>query len=896
MITAMPLPLTYPVEFESDVVLRDGSTLRLRPVRPDDEPSLLLFFQALSPESLYFRFMAVPRIDEHRVKALANVDYENEFALVGESPRGIVALAGFYRSPSSPERAEVAFAIADELQGRGIGTRMLERLADIARPKGVRSFNAYVLGENRKMMEVFFDSGYAVERHVDGGVYHVVLSLEQTPEYEQRAAERSQLAAVASMKAFFEPRGVAVVGANRSRGKIGAEVLHNLKLSGFTGGIYPVNPYASSIEGLRSYPSVASIPGAVDLAVICVPAPDVLDAVDDCIDKGVRGILVITAGFAEAGALGKEREARLLEKIRAAGIRMLGPNCMGILNTDPAVNLNATFAQVLPPAGRVAMSTQSGALGVAILDCARRLNIGISSFVSIGNKPDVSGNDLLQYWAEDPRTDVILLYLESFGNPKKFSQIARRLSRQKPIVAVKSGRSRAGIRAASSHTGALASRDTTVDALCRQAGVIRTNTLDEMFDVAALLANQPLPQGRRVAILTNAGGPGTIAADACEANALDLPVLSEATKSALRLFLPEAASVGNPVDMLASAPAEHFKRALEVLLADEQVDAVMTIFVPPVVAEADAVARAIVSGARGSTKPIVATFMQIDGAPTVLTPVPCYPFPESAAMALARVAGYSEWRRRDQGALVALPDVRRDAARAVLRPALARGGGWLTPSEVVDLLGSVGLPAAAGRLVKTKEDAGDAAREIGFPVVMKAISPAIVHKSDAGAVKLGVASPQEAWETYEAFAAKFGVDLSGVLVQEQVDGGVEMFIGALHDASFGPVLACGTGGVFVELLQDSVFRLHPLTDADAREMLDEVRGAKLLRGYRGSAPADEEAFREALLRVSALLEICPEIQELDINPVKVLRSGVKIVDARIRVEKKIGQVSRRVVY
>jgi acyl-CoA synthetase (NDP forming) len=442
----------------------------------------------------------------------------------------------------------------------------------------------------------------------------------------------------------------------------------------------------------------------------------------------------------------------------------------------------------------------------------------------------------------------------------------------------------------------MASRDSTVDALCRQAGVIRTDTLDEMFDVAALLANQPLPKGRRVAIVTNAGGPGTIAADACEANGLELPVLGEKTKSALRLFLPETASVGNPVDMLASAPAEHFKRALEVLIADEHVDAVMTIFVPPLVTEADAVARAVVSGARGATKPIVATFMEIDGAPTVLTPVPCYPFPESAAMALARVAGYAEWRNREEGAIVPLAGIERDDARAVISHALARGGGWLTPSEVQSLLGAVGLPTASGRMVSSKEEAADTAKEIGFPVVLKAISPAIQHKSDAGAVRLGITSPQEVWETYEAFAARFGVDLSGVLVQEQVTGGVEMFIGALQDSSFGPVLACGTGGVLVELLQDSVFRLHPLTELDAREMLDEVRGAKLLRGYRGSPPADETAFRDALLRVSALVEICPEIQELDMNPVKVLASGIKILDARIRVEKKFGQASRRVVY
>lgn len=890
------MPLTYPVEFESDVVLRDGSTLRLRPVRPEDEPPLLEFFRGLSPESLYFRFMAVPRIDVHRVKALATVDYENEFAIVGESHRGIVALAGFYRLPSTPDRAEVAFAIADRLQGRGVGTRMLERLADIAATRGVRTFNAYVLGENRRMMEVFLECGFAVQRHVDGGVYHVVLSLERTAEYEERAAERSQHAAVASMKAFFEPRGVAVVGANRARGKIGAEVLHNLKSTGFTGGIYPVNPYASEIEGLRSYPSVASIPGPVDLAVICVPAADVLDAADDCIDKGVRGVLVISSGFGEAGAEGKERERKLLEKIRTAGIRLIGPNCMGILNTDPALNLNATFSQVFPPAGRVAMSTQSGALGVAILDSARRLNIGISSFASIGNKTDVSGNDLLQYWDDDPRTDVILLYLESFGNPKKFSQIARRISRRKPIVAVKSGRSRAGIRAASSHTGALATSDAVVDALCRQAGVIRTNTLDEMFDVAALLANQPLPRGRRVAILSNAGGPGILAADACEANGLELPALSEKTKSALRDFLPEAASVGNPVDMLASAPAEHFRRALDILLADERVDAIMTIFIPPLVTEAEAVARAIVGAAKGASKPIVATFMQIDGAPTVLTPVPCYPFPESAAIALSRVAGFAEWRAREEGVAPALPGINRDAVRAIMLRALARGGGWLTPPEVSSMLGAVGLAAAASRLVTDKDAAVQAAKEIGFPLVMKAISPDIVHKSDAGAVRLGIATPQEAWRTYESFEEHFGVDLSGVLVQEMVTGGVEMFIGALHDASFGPVLACGSGGILVDLLRDSVFRLHPLTDCDAAEMLQEVRGAKLLRGYRGSAPVDEPALREALLRVSALVELCPEIQELDINPIKVLECGGKILDARIRVEKRAGQLSRRVVY
>jgi acetate---CoA ligase (ADP-forming) len=576
---------------------------------------------------------------------------------------------------------------------------------------------------------------------------------------------------------------------------------------------------------------------------------------------------------------------------------MIGPNCMGLVNTDPAVKLNATFAQVAPPAGRVAMSTQSGALGVAILDYARRLNIGISSFVSIGNKPDVSGNDLLQYWAEDPRTDVILLYLESFGNPKKFSQIARRLSRHKPIVAVKSGRSKAGVRAASSHTGALASSDSVVDALLRQAGIIRTTTLEEMFDVAALLANQPLPRGPRIAILTNAGGPGILAADACEANGLELPVLSEATKAGLRLFLPEAAAVGNPVDMLASAPPEHFRRALDLLLADDHVDSVMTIFIPPVVTDAEPVAAAIAGAAqRTPGKPVVATFMQIAGTPTVLTPVPCYPFPESAAKALSRVVAFGAWRRREEGRIPQFSGIDRAAVREVVDRALARGGGWLAPAETGALLSALGLATAASRVCTTAADAVAAAGEIGFPVALKAIGTTILHKSDVGAVRLSLGSPAEVRAAFDDFAAMFGEDLAGVLVQQMVDDGIEMFIGALNDPSFGPVIACGSGGVLVDLLRDSVFRLHPLTDTDAGEMLQEVRGARRLRGYRGAPPADEAAMHEALLRVSALLEICPEIQELDINPLKVLAHGLRIVDARIRVEKKPGVASRRVVY
>lgn len=460
----------YPTQYESDVVLRDGSTLRLRPVRPDDGEGLRELHDRLSRESLYFRFFTVPKWNLPEVSRLLHADYDNEFALVAESGGRLSGVASYSRDPKSPERAEVAFTIADALQGRGVGTRMLETLADIARDHHIRTFDAYVLHDNERMTRVFLDSGFEVERRLESGVFHVVLSLEPTSTYKARAAERSQAAAATSMKSVFDPRAVVVVGANRERGKIGSEILHNLIAGGFTGRLFAVHPSASSIDGVPAYPRVTTISESIDLAVICVPCANVSAVVDDCITKGVKALVIISAGFGETGTAGRALEQVILEKVRTAGIRMIGPNCMGIINTDPAIRLNATFSPVTPLEGRVGFSTQSGALGLAILDYARELNLGLSTFVSVGNKADVSGNDLIQYWVDDPRTDVILLYLESFGNPRRFGQIARRVAQKKPIVAVKAGRSQAGARAASSHTGALAAGDRVVDALFRQAG------------------------------------------------------------------------------------------------------------------------------------------------------------------------------------------------------------------------------------------------------------------------------------------------------------------------------------------------------------------------------------------------------------------------------------------
>ncbi|HET7216503.1 MAG TPA: GNAT family N-acetyltransferase [Vicinamibacterales bacterium] len=868
-----------------DVVVRDGSTVCLRRAEERDLQPLLDFLKSLSPESLYYRFLGLPSLTAARVRALTAADGRTGLSLVVESGGRIVAFAGFYRDADLPSRAEVAFAVSDAMQGHGIGTRLLERLASIARDEGIDTFDAYVLAGNRRMLDVFRDSGFAVATAIEDGLCHVSLSIGVTDDFADKAAARSRAAATASMKSFFEPRVVAVVGANRQRGKIGSEILRNLVADGFTGTIVPVHPAAAEIEGLKAYARVTEIPGPVDLALVVVPAAQVLAAVDDCISKQVRAICVISAGFSECGAEGRAREAELVAKIRAAGCRLIGPNCMGLLNTDPAIRLNATFSPVYPPAGSVAMSTQSGALGLAILDYAKRLDIGISSFVSVGNKPDVSGNDLIQYWADDPRTSVILLYLESFGNPRKFSEIARRVARTKPIVAVKAGRSTAGSRAAASHTGALASSDVVVDALFRQAGVIRTERLEELFDVAALLANQPVPRGGRVAILTNAGGPGILAADACEANGLTLPVLSESTRAELRAFLPAAASVGNPVDMLASAPPEHYRRALAAILRDDNVDSAIAIFIPPLVTEPTEVASAIADTVKNVPgKPVLGVFMRAEGAPATLAPIPCYAFPESAALALARVTSYGRWRATPIEPAPRFDNVDSNRIRAITDAVLARGGGWATAEEAIGLLDAAGIPTAAARMTTSLDGALSAARAIGFPVALKALGPALLHKTERRAIALNLADEAAVRAAYDDFRRRLAGDMNAVLVQKMVPQGVEMIVGAVQDPVFGPLIACGTGGVLVDVLADTAFRLHPLSASDAHAMVDELRGAKLLRGYRGGPAADEAALREVLLRLSALIAAAPEIQELDLNPVIVLPAGARVADVRVRIE------------
>jgi acetyl coenzyme A synthetase (ADP forming)-like protein len=788
------------------------------------------------------------------------------------------------------QRAEIAFDIPDAEQGRGIGTLLLEHLVRIARGGDIASFIAEVEVDNRAMLEVFAHSGFVVRETRDAPTCHVEFPIADTEQFIAAAARREREAAARSLGAFFAPRSVAVIGASRSPGGIGRAILDNLIRDGFRGPIYPIHPSATEIAGRPCFRSLAAVGAPIDLAVIAVPAAGVPDVVAQCAAAGVRGVVVISAGFAEAG--GRAAEQRLHELVRSTGMRMVGPNCMGVLSTNPAVRLNATFGPIAPPPGNVSMITQSGALGLAMLDYANQLQLGIADFASIGNKADVSVNDLLSYWHGDPRTKVIALYLESFGNPRTFARLAPEVARQRPIVAVKSGRSAAGTRAAASHSAALASLDVGIDALFAQTGVIRTTTLEEMFDVVALLSSQPVPRGKRVGVVTNAGGPGILLADACEAHGLSLPPVSEATAAALRGFLPAEASVANPVDMIASASPEQFERAIELVGNDPMIDAVVAIYVPPLVTDPESVAAAIARGAARlpADKPIATVFLSSKGTPEVLShgprgAIPSYSFPENAALALGAAARYGAWRDRPRSRPLRLDPEREQAIRAHVRQCLDHlpPRGWLAFSDAAHLLGLAGVPIVEHRSVTGVEAAVQAARELGFPVALKAVAADVVHKTEAGAVALRLASPEAVVAAVAGMVATLP-HLEGFVVQRQVGRGVEALVGVTRDPSLGQLVVAGVGGIAVELYKDVSFRVAPVGDRDAADMLDELRGKPLFDGFRGGPPADRAALIDIVLRVSALVEIVPELVELDLNPVIVLApgEGAVAVDVRMR--------------
>jgi acetyl coenzyme A synthetase (ADP forming)-like protein len=888
--------------YKAEAILQDGSSIHIRALHPGDKTLLLELFSHLSQRSVYLRFFrAKTWLSDGELDEFTNLDFVTNVALAAilrEGGREHVIGVGRYTEVKEavPRRAEVAFAVADGHHGRGIGTLLLEHLVSIARTKGITEFEADVLGENNRMLKVFADSGFRVKRALDSGVIHVSFPTEATDEAAEAQQRREGHAAAQSVQAFLNPRSVAVIGASRQTGSIGAALVANLKQCGFTGTIYPVNPKAGEIDGLKAYPGIAAIGQPVDMALISVPAAMVEQAVRDCANAGVRSVVIISSGFGEVSPAGREIEKRMRELVRASGMRMVGPNCMGILNTDPAISLNATFVPSWPPAGNIGVLSQSGALGYVILNHIQNLNVGVSTFVSVGNKADVSGNDLLSYWAEDPTTKVIVLYLESFGNPRKFARIAPEIARDKPIVAIKAGRSSAGKRAASSHSAALASLEVAVDALFEQAGVIRVNTLEELMDVAILLSSQPIPEGPRVGIITNGGGPGIILADACEAHGLTLPELSPQTQEQLRPLLPPQANLANPVDMIASATGEQYATAIRLMGADPNIDALIVIYIPPQLHPPEEAASAIARAAGDVPpgKPVLTVFMWPKGAPRHLSTgprgrLPSYGFPENAAVALSAAERYGRWRRRPRGGMLALEPFARAAIRAVIDRVLASDSGpvWLEPADLATILRAAGIEFAATEQVRV-DDALITAERMGYPLVLKVQSDRVIHKSDVGGVITGLNSRQEVAAALDMLAQhmqRIEVALEKVLLQREIHGGIEALVGVTTDPTFGPLVVCGLGGVLVEVLKDVSFRLTPVSDVDAEEMIARLHSGRLLDGYRGAAPGDRKALVRTIQQVSALVELIPELRELDLNPVIVLEpgKGAVAVDGRMRI-------------
>ncbi len=790
----------------------------------------------------------------------------------------MVALASM--SGCATGSAEVAFAVADELQGRGIGTRLLEQLAAEAAAHGIESFVAEVLSGNRPMLRVFEDAGFDVARRLSDGEVELRFRIAPTEVYRERVDERDHVAVAASLQASLHrarwPSSALRRGADHRWRALPQHPRGRVRRRGVSR-----QPHGDAGRRRPSLHVRGADPGRDrprrDLRARRARARSRRRA----LRNGTKAVCVISAGFTETGAEGRERQEELLALVRAHGARLIGPNCLGLAVSS--ARLNATFGPRALPPGNVAFSSQSGALGLALLEKAESRGLGFSAFVSVGNKADVSSNDLLEYWEDDAGTDVILLYLESFGNPRKFGRLARRVARRKPILAMKGGRSRAGAKAAGSHTAALAGSEQAVDALFLQAGVIRAETLEELVDTAGLLASQPLPLGNRVAVLTNAGGLGILCADACEAAGLELPTLTAATREALALKLPREASLANPIDMLGSATAATYESVLPHVLADPEVDAVIVLFVPPVVASAEDVAEAVVAAVESANvtdKPVLAAFVSAGGTPSALLHEPrrvaAFAYPESAARALGRAAERAAWLRRPAGVVPELDGIDEETATAIVRAALdGSSDAWLDPARVRALLGAYGIAFVGERVATTAEEAVAAAEELGYPVAVKT-AEAGAHKSDRKLLALDLADEA----SVRAEVARIGLP---VVVQPMVEGGVELLAGVVQDPVFGPLVACGPGGVFAELIGDAQFRLAPLTDVDAAELVTTGKAGRLVAGYRDKPAADADALADVLLRLSRLAERHPEIAELDLNPVIGLSDGCVAVDARIRV-------------
>ncbi len=864
----------YPAHWEADVLLLDGGTARLRPIRPDDADRLVEFYARVSPESKYMRFFAhYPTLSDRDVDRFTHVDHDERVAFVLTVRDEIIAVGRYDKIDSS--LAEVAFLVEDAHQGRGIAQLLLEHLAQAARERGIKKFVAEVLPDNGRMIHTFRDAGYHVEGGFENGVMRLAFPIEATDTAVGVMRSREHRAEAASMTRLFAAHSVAIIGASRRQDTIGSTLVRNLVLGGYTGRVYAVNPAADAVAGMPAYGSVQEIPDPVDLAVVAVPADAVHDVLLDCAAKGVHGLIVISSGFAETGEEGRRQQRRLVGLARSYGLRLVGPNCLGVINTNPSVSLNASLSPVMPPHGRVGFFCQSGALGVAILEAVARRGLGLSTFVSAGNRADVSGNDLLQYWEEDEDTEVVLLYLESIGNPRKFSRVARRVGRRKPVVAVKSGRTTQGVPVGHTVRSTVAPQSA-VDAMFRQAGVIQVDTLDEMFDVAQLVAHQPLPLGPRVAVVGNSDALGLLAADSA---------------SAAGLIVERSVSLGS------DAAAEDFEAALDSAIDDPRVDAVVAVFIPPLDTSGDQVANVLAAVGEQSDKPIVSTFLASQGVPEMLRvpdlggsagrgSVPSYPAPESAVRALARAVGYAQWRHRPTGSVSVYDDIRVSPARALVKEVLAEhpDGAELTVEQLVRLLGHFGITLTPWAPVATLDEAIEAGAGFGWDVCLKATAEHLRQRPDLAHVWRSIETEggmRHAWK--ELTTIIDDPDHAGFVVQPMAEPGIPVCLGSMEDALFGPIVSFGMAGAASDLLGDVSFRIPPLTDQDAEDLVRDVRASALLFGYRGSERVDVEALEELVQRLAQLKDNLPEVQSLDLDLVLVGAASLSVLRATGRV-------------
>ncbi|MET9069550.1 bifunctional acetate--CoA ligase family protein/GNAT family N-acetyltransferase [Streptosporangium sandarakinum] len=848
----------YPAHWEADVVLSDGGTAHVRPIHPADADLLRAFYSRLSEESIYFRFFGPrPRLSDREIAWFTNVDYTDRVALIATIGTEMVAVIRYDRI--DPAEAEVAFLVEDAHQGRGVASVLLEHLAATARERGISRFVADVLPANQKMMAVLKQAGYTAQSRFADGVVRMTLDLTPTETSQEVTAAREHRAEARSIKRLLSPGSVAVVGAGREPGGVGQTVLRNLLAADFTGPVYPVHREARAVAGVRAYPSVTAIDGEVDLAVLAVPAEGVIEVVKECAEKGVRGLIVVSSGFGETGPEGRARQDELVRIARAYGLRVVGPNCLGVANTDPAVRLNATLAATVPGRGRVGFFSQSGALGTALLQRVAQRGMGISSFVSAGNRADVSGNDLLQYWEEDPATDVILLYLESLGNPRKFARLTRRISRRKPIVVVKSGGATQNV--PTGHAApVLGLPDTALSSLFEQAGVIRVDDLVQQFDVAQLLAHQPLPAGPRVGLVSNSDAMALLAADACVRAGLE----------------PRP-----PVNLGAAAGAAEFGGALASVLPD--VDAVVVIYMPPIPGPAAEVAAELLRVSRDQGKPVLATFEGRTGMPPELRTdpvpgwgsIPSYPAPEEAVRALSHAVRYARWRERPAGVPEEPDGVDTAAARRLVRTGLREEAA---ETDAAGLLACYGVRVWPAERVDSAEHAVAAAERLGWPVALKAADPEAAKR--AGTVRLGLTGPDGVREAFEGLSRQLGPD-AALAVQRMVpQPAVPTVIGVVEDAAFGAVVSFGLGEVTARLLRDEAYGLAPLSREDAAALVRAPRTAPLLLGGYGYPPVAVEALTDLLVRVGRLADDLPEVVRLDLDPVLVGESEAIVLGAR----------------